>query len=271
MEPNQRQCPKCKKVLTYSIKAERNRAEKKNKICKTCSTSGEKNPFYNKKHKQSSKDIIGKSRIGKSTYNEEQINNLRIKMLDNPPMAGKSVYSVWLKKYGKEEADIRMEVYKKKQSLNSSGEKNHMYGKPSPQGSGNGWSGWYKDWFFRSLIELSYMINEIEAKNLNWENGELKKYKIPYTNWDGTKRNYFPDFIIDGKYIIECKPLKLQNSKTVILKKEAAEEYCKKHNMQFIMIEPEILTKEKIIELYKKEKIKFIPKYEIKFLKKYKL
>jgi len=270
MELNQRKCPECDVILTYSNKYECNRAEKKKRKCRN-HQNGINNPFFGKTHKQESKDKIAEFRFGKDLYGEENKNKLKIQMTQNNPMAGRNIYDVWVEKYGKEEADKKMILYKKKQSLNSSGEKNNMYGKPSPQGSGNGWSGWYKDWFFRSLRELSYMINEIEAKNLSWENGELKKNKISYINWDGTKRNYFPDFIIDGKYIIECKPLKLQNSKTVILKKEAAEKFCKSNNMKFIMVEPEILKEEEIVKLYKQKKIKFLPKYEDKFLKKYKL
>ena len=79
-----------------------------------------------------------------------------------------------------------------------------MYGKPSPQGSGNGWSGWYKGWYFRSLLELSYMILVIERFNISWSNGE--KIKITYKNFSGINRNYFPDFLLNNKYIIEIKP-----------------------------------------------------------------
>ena len=39
----------------------------------------------------------------------------------------------------------------------SKGKNNPMYGKPSPQGSGNGWSGWYKGIYFRSLLYSSFM------------------------------------------------------------------------------------------------------------------
>lgn len=270
MESNQRSCPECKSLLTYSNKYERNRAEKKNKICVSCSTSGEKNPFYGRKHKQDSKDKIAKFRTGKDLYGEENKQKLKVKMTQNNPMAGKSVYDVWIEKYGKEEADIKMISYKEKHSLNNSGEKNKMYGKPSPKGSGNGWSGWYKDWFFRSLRELSYMIKEIEQKNKKWESGELKKYKIQYKDNNGNCRNYFPDFVIDSSVVVECKPVRLQGSKEVLLKTEAAEKFCKENNMTFLIVEPEMLTEEEIKELYNTNKIKFLPKYEIKFLNKYK-
>lgn len=43
--------------------------------------------------------------------------------------------------YGKEKA---VEL-KEKLSERFSGEGNPMFGKPSPEGSGNGWSGWYKN------------------------------------------------------------------------------------------------------------------------------
>ena len=43
-----------------------------------------------------------------------------------------------------------------------------MYGRFSPRGSGNGWSGWYKEWYFRSLLELSYMINETKFNMGYW-------------------------------------------------------------------------------------------------------
>jgi len=51
-----------------------------------------------------------------------------------------------------------------------------MYGKPAPIGSGNGWSGWYKGWYFRSLLELSFMINVIERFKMSWQNAETKKH-----------------------------------------------------------------------------------------------
>ncbi len=51
-----------------------------------------------------------------------------------------------------------MTVLKEKHRQNAIGEGNNMYGRPSPQGSGNGWSGWYKERYFRSLRELMFLI-----------------------------------------------------------------------------------------------------------------
>ncbi len=175
---------------------------------------------------------------------------------DRHPFRGKTLEEY----HGKEKADKIKILY----SNNSSGRNNPMYGKPSPQGSGNGWSGWYNNWYFRSLRELSYMINIIEKQNLQWENGEQNKYKMPYINWDGHERNYFADFVINN-VIIEIKPKKLVESKLVQLKKEYAEKWCKKNGYAYIIIDDSqfnILSNKEIKELKEKNKIKFGDKYE---------
>ena len=143
-------------------------------------------------------------------------------------------------------------------------------GEPSPQGSGNGWSGWYKDWYFRSLGELSYMINVIERFDFKWESAERKVLKIEYINWDGEDRTYYADFLIEGKYIVECKPKKLWNSVNVRLKAEAAKLFCEQSGFKYKLIDPVKLTDEKIYNLYKKGEIKFLEKYERKFKERYK-
>jgi len=169
--------------------------------------------------------------------------------------------------HGKEKA-IKM---KAKLSIASSGKNNNMYGKPSPKGSGNGWSGWYKEWYFRSLTELSYMINVIEKNNYQWENAENKKYRIPY-NKNGIDRNYTGDFIINDKEYIEIKPKNLRNSIDVLLKEEAAVKWCEKHNLIYKIVcdnEFDKLSKKEIKLLHDDGSIKFIDRYEKKFKEKY--
>ena len=167
-------------------------------------------------------------------------------------------------KFGEEKA----KKIKQKISRFMSGPDCPSRGKPAPQGSGNGWSGWYKGWYFRSFLELSYMINVIEKQKLNWKNGELKEYKIPYIDYDGKQRNYFPDFVIENKIIIEIKPKNLKNSQVVLSKKQGALEWCKKYNFEYQLIlsnEFQNLTKEEIKILHDSNKIKFIDRYEEKY------
>ncbi len=229
----QRNCPKCNSIINYKQSCSFYAARKKNTNCKKCVTTPTQ---FIKGQKSANTD---------------------------------SIYNCWLKKYGKDVADEKMIEFKNKQSFNNKGCKNSMYGKPSPTGSGNGWSGWYKNWYFRSLGELSYRINLIERFNLEWENAELAKYKIQYTDYKNTQRNYNADFIINNKYMVECKPKKLFKAANNVLKQKAAVEYCNNNNLIYKLTSPRMLKTEEIIDLYNKKQIKFIDRYEKKFKNKY--
>jgi hypothetical protein len=54
------------------------------------------------------------------------------------------------------------------------------------------------------------------------------------------------------------------NSDNVKRKAEAAKLFCSIHGYEYILIEPDMLSKEKIRELYMNEEIIFIEKYKIK-------
>jgi len=240
-----------------------NRPGEKERLKKIASQPGEDNPMYGRSFYEVWVKKYGKEEADKRIKN--WIDNLDENSGDKNPMYGRSFYEVWVKKYGKEEADKRMIKYKKTKSIQSKGEKNPMYGKPSPVGSGNGWSGWYKGWYFRSLRELSYMINVIERFNIIWESAETKKWSVKYIDWDGVEKNYFPDFILNNKYMIECKPKALWNSENVKLKKEAAIKKCKEIGLIYKIISPRKLKDEEIDFLYNKGDIKFLERYEEKY------
>lgn len=277
MENMERICPVCSKIIQYKNKISYKKALKEKKPCVSCTAikrfeceeerrkASERtlkqfkekgNPFKGKKHTQETKDRIAKkisSLVGGK----------------NNPMYGKSFYQSWVDKYGKEIADKKMRDYKEKKSIEVSGKNNPMYGKPSPKGSGNGWSGWYNGWYFRSLIELSYMVNVIERFNLNWESAEKNKWVVKYEGVDGNMKNYFPDFVINNKYLVECKPKNLWGSKINILKKEAAENFCENKKMKYKLTEVRKLTDKELLDLYQNGKIKFIERYEQKFKSRY--
>ena len=250
-------CPRCQKIVIHKHITSYKKAIKLNNVCIKCSRkevsnrpeeklknsqrqiglrTKEKNPFYNKKHTDITKQCISNS---VEKYYETH----------DGPMTGKTVYDSWVQKYGKEEADIKMIEYKKLQSFNNSGVKNNMYGKPSPHGSGNGWKGWYKGIFFRSLLELSFLVNYIERFKMKMINAECSIYAIKYKDYKGIDRTYFADYIINDKYMIEIKPKNLHNSYLVQLKANAAIEYCKNNNHKYKLIEPVKIKKEQIQEL----------------------
>jgi len=270
----ERNCPTCGILLTYKYKSTFRNANKLNSSCLSCASKersnrpevieknrqanlgkhkGELNPFFGKKHSKKTLEIL---REKSSMTNKGEKN----------PMYGKTIFGVWVEKYGEEIANQKLEELKKKQSFNSKGEKNGMYGKPSPTGSGNGWSGWYKGWYFRSLRELSYMINVIERFNIKWRGAETSDLKIPYDNGN---RTYSADFLLNEKYLVECKPKSLSKSKNVLEKKEAALLFCEKNGYIYKIVNPKRMGNKEIMDLYNLGNIKFIDRYEEKFKNKY--
>lgn len=195
---------------------------------------------------------------------------LKISSTNNNGMKGKSVYSIWLERYGKDIADTKLSDFKSKISTANSGENNPMYGKPSPNGVGYGWQGWYKGWRFRSLLELSFMINVIERFKFNWESAEFNSnIKIYYTGINGNKRTYMPDFLLNNKYLIEVKPLWLQKSRDTLLKADAARLFCLNNNLRYKILDPGKLNDNQLTELYNNNLIKFDVRYEQLYKLKY--
>ncbi len=284
-----RNCPSCDKELIYTNKKNRNSAVKKRRLCSSCAAKiiqndpihkekqaayrriaykGKNNPFFGKRHSKETIEKIQKNR-DLSSFKTQKFKDKMSKITSgkNNPMYGRNYYEVWVNKYGKEEANNRMTKLKKEKSLQTSGKNNPMYGKPSPQGSGNGWSGWYKGWFFRSIKELSYMINVIKAQNLKWRTAETNDLLIKYINYDGTERTYRADFLVEEKELIEVKPIKLFNTPNNLLKKKAAIKFCKKNRYNYKIVDVKLLDIEKIISLYNQKKIRFTKRYEKKYKK----
>ena len=279
-----RNCPQCGIEIKYKSYWGHWNANKKHSVCRKCfainsgflerfatkgKNTGKDNAFYGKAHTEDTKQKISNKNSGKIRTDEVKSKMSENSSGKNNPMYGKKVYDVWLDKYGIEEADRLLEEVKHKISVCTSGENNPMYGKPSPHGSGNGWSGWYKNWYFRSLRELAYVINYLDKNNLSWVTGESKNLKINYINWDGTKRTYTADFFVEGKWLIECKPIKLHKSTNVRLKVEAAEKFCKEKGYEYKLVDPKPLPNDEVVRLYNEGSIKFIPKYEELFKERY--
>ena len=109
------------------------------------------------------------------------------------------------------------------------------------------------------------MVEVIERFNLKWETAETNKYKIQYKNYKGINKNYFPDFIIEDKYIVEIKPKKLWDSDLVMRKRKSAELFCNKNNLIYKITDITCISHEKLVYLYNEGKIKFTDRYEIKF------
>jgi hypothetical protein len=271
MKEYKRNCPICNKEIIHKHYVSYRESLKKNKQCSKCANIeranrpeekiknsqrqknkniGINNHFYGKKHTEETKKII-------KEFRKKQI----IPKGEKHPKYGKKLEEiVGIKK--------AIEI-KQKLSLKNRGVNNPMYGKPSPMGSGNGWSGWYKGWYFRSIMELSYMIKVIERFGLLWQNGEQKKYKINYYDDNGVSRNYFPDFIINNKYMIEIKPNKLKKTLKILEKTKAAIDFCNKNNMKFKITNLPKLTDNELKYLIENNKIELTSRYIQKYKEKY--
>lgn len=282
-----RDCPNCGCAITHRSRRSCRQCEREERLCRSCGAkarikkygygdafseftkkgcnTGSDNPFYGKTHSEETKEKIRNR--DKSFFKSPQYKK---KMSDlskgsNNPMYGVSFYDKWVCKYGKLKADDLMDKFREKQSRNNSGENNNMFGKPSPQGSGNGWSGWYKGWFFRSLLELSYMIRVIEKEGHSWISAETSNLRIKYEDWNGNQRTYCADFFLDEQMLVECKPTRLHKSKSVILKQKAAIDFCDKKGYVYVLTDCDRIKDEEIKSLRKAELVKFTDRYEKKF------
>ncbi len=276
-----RLCPSCNDDIKYKSNGARTTGKRKKTNCSKCYV----NSMYGKHHSIETREKISKKIINlyqgdKGEKRKETVRKLYLnktyeeihgkeKAKEIKKKIGNSVKGEKNGFYGKKHTKETRRKMSESKKGTQAGEKNPMYGKPSPVGSGNGWSGWYKEWFFRSLRELSYMINVIERFNFNWISGENNKHIIPYIDYDGRKRNYFVDFIINNKYMVEIKPKKLHLSKSVLLKKYAAINWCSSRGLIYKIMDSKILPSSKIKKLHDKKEIIFTKRYEKKFKEKY--
>jgi len=184
---------------------------------------------------------------------------------------GKSCYSIWVDKYGKVEADIKLQELKKKQSINTSGINNPMYGKTCSNKSGGGWSGRYKHLFFRSLTELFFIL-EFEKHNIidNLKNAETKEYYVKYKYKDKIK-TYRPDFVYEN-CIYEIKSFRFPDTEITLIKHDSAENYFNKIGYNYKVIKNDFsiynFVRHTLIRLVK-ENIVILNELTIKKLIKY--
>jgi predicted HTH domain antitoxin len=133
-----------------------------------------------------------------------------------------------------------------------------------------GWgiSGFYNGYHFRSINELSFIINYLEKKNIKFKSGESNLGIKYYHSGMHKIRRYYPDFITD-KYMFENKPKCFWHTIENVEKSNSAKEYCKLHNLIYQFVDyPVILSP--ILERYFSGQISFSKKSLEKFRRIYK-
>jgi len=260
----ERDCPSCGILLKYKYSQSFCNAKNKNVRCTSCSSkeshnrpdvrkklsecqkglqAGDKNPMFGKKHTSLIQKSI--SNNTKKYYNENP---------ESRPMKGKSLLSVWEEKYGAVEAK-RLNIEKNEKLSNATrGNKNPMFGKPCPSNSGRGIKGYYKTHFFRSLMELSYILT-LERFNIPFCSAEKKEFKISYISLDGNNRTYVADFLVANKYLVECKPKSLIRNKDVQIKALAAIEFCNKNGLFYKIVSPSKIKQSLLDKLLLERKV----------------
>lgn len=270
-----RECPVCGNEIKHTTKYGRNQCRRDKRPCRSCSSKirnkkfgfnldkvneevkvgRRKNGFQDKKHNLESRKLISEARLKnpKSHKSQEFRNKMSvISSGKNNPMYGRTVYDIWVEKYGKIEADRRDMIRRKKWSVSSSGKNNPMYGKETPRKAGNGVSGRYKTFYFRSLHELQFILicERFNLKIISAEN-----IRINYISYTGNERTYSPDYIINNNMLVEVKPLKLHETPLNKLKFCAARKYSKENNIGFKVVDYGIPSQDRINILIKNKEI----------------
>jgi len=84
---------------------------------KSNSSSGEKNGFFNKKHNEEARQKISKGNTGKRRSEKEKALLSQRNRGSKNSMYGRTYYSIWEKKYGKDKAEKKLVELKEKLSI----------------------------------------------------------------------------------------------------------------------------------------------------------
>jgi hypothetical protein len=226
-------CDRCDCIvdkIVYNLVAQR--LKRSEDICKRCATivynqtrseesrfkagQGFKDKYLGKKLEEIVGDVKAvemkqKFSIRSSGKNNPNFGGVLTKGFADRPLTGS-----FESRYGLDKA-VEM---KTAQSKRNSGEGNPMYGKPAPRKSGNGISGKYRGIYFRSLLELSYMI-KLDFEQVEFISCEASRKRFEY-ELDGVKRTYYPDFFIPSiNEYVEVKPSQMLKNREVNVKVDA--------------------------------------------------
>jgi len=198
-----RNCPKCYKQIEYKTKSGYIRSAKTNCFCRQCSTKAQ---YINNPNKN------------KGTLNGRY---------------GKKLIDLMTpENYKSFQEKLKLQGFKE-------GELNPQYGKAPPKDAGKGYQGWYKNLYFRSTLELNFLLNFEEKNGFLPFSAEKKKYIISY----GDKKTYRPDFVCEvSKVVFEIKSKKFINSKENIEKANNAICHFLKMDYKYIIITEENLN-----------------------------
>jgi hypothetical protein len=176
-----------------------------------------KNTFLSAQKKQT----ICKSCSAKKQYADDPLKN---KGSSNGRF-GKSIKEISIDKYGKEIGMQKYEEWSQKLEKNGfqEGKLNPSFGKSPPTNAGRSYKGWYKDLFFRSTLELAFILKYESLNKCLPISGDDAQYRLTYKSADSKIRTYVPDFVcLINNIIYELKASAFVSDKNNLSKTEAA-------------------------------------------------
>lgn len=225
-------------------------------LCHSCA-NGPRLALYNKSWKgKPLEDRLGevKANTTKEKLREYAVNNNTGDRLPN--YTGVS----WEERFGLIRANELKQQFRDNSSVKPMfGPDNPQWGKPAHKLSGKGTKGYYNGIYFRSLMEASFIINFLEKNKMAFENGELRKFSIPYI-LNGSPRNYFCDFVAEDTFY-EIKPKALHNTAQNRAKWDSARLWCSQNGYKF-----EVYSEDDFDRLSQDEVDKLVESGKIKLL-----
>jgi hypothetical protein len=136
---------------------------------------------------------------------------------------------------------------REKLSNSRKGSLNPAYGKIYKY-SGRSVKGYYKGKFFRSLLELSFMIH-LENQNISLDSVRYECFSIPWIDDKGSSRSYKIDFFIpEENTVVEVKQSFALSDRENILKWKAASDFLSLSGIQFKVVTETDIQKIKFID-----------------------
>lgn len=318
----------CKGVVEYTTEKERRAADIRGGRCASCRVLGRvlsvlskrkmseaakrrladprNHPMYGKRHTEETKRMLSDLRIGKKLSLETR-SKLSLAMRGKRcgaahPLYGKPVSVETRRKLSvagtgrthstetrKKMSARYTDDMRKEASLAMRGEKNHMYGRPSPMlgkhhsestkekmsltqlgrvphpNSSKGIGGWYEGKHFRSSCELNFLLL---FPDVDWVSAEVAEFRIPYQDYLGKVRYYFPDWFGDLK-LVEVKPRNCltYQQRNVPEKCTAAKRFCRKRGWEYVLIVVDSIPKNVVFKMRMEGTIELDRKWERQYQK----
>lgn len=195
--------------------------------------SGEGNPFFGKKHSNKTKELMSENH---ADFTGE--NNPLVKWL-NEDEKNREEYCQKMKEVWKNPNNAKILSERNSKSVESA----ILNGNHNPYS--NCLHGWYESkkfstkFYYQSSYELKFLqFCESSSKITVLEKS---KFVISYIDKNGKQRKYFPDFLANGKILVEIKPESMLGYNNNEEKIQFAKKYCSENGLEYKLLMEEEL------------------------------